>query len=106
MFTFALLKNQLTLFMKKRLRNFFTVVAGLVTTVVSAQTYSSWALAVDNNNGMYDTIAAPGDSLHFRFANAGSLAYTQARLVVYYQGNVGDGNEYFDLFDETLNYQG
>lgn len=106
MFTFALLKNQLTLFMKKRLRNFFTVVAGLVTTVVSAQTYSSWALAVDNNNGMYDTIAASGDSLHFRFANAGSLAYTQARLVVYYQGNVGDGNEYFDLFDETLNYQG
>ena len=88
--------------MKKFLLPVVFVLAGWLMPLVStSQTYSAYGMAVNNNNMLFDTIVNSGDSLLFRFPAAQQTAYGNATLVVYYQGNFGDWNEYMDLFDEN-----
>jgi hypothetical protein len=78
----------------------------LMPLVSSSQVYSAFGMAVNNNNNLFDTISAPGDSLLFNFPATPATAWGNATIVVYYQGNFGNSGEYLDLFDENGNYGG
>src|SRR4051812_43165277 len=93
--------------MKKFLLPVAFVLAGWLMPLVStSQTYSAFGMAVNNNNNLFDTISAPGDSLLFHFAATSSTAWGTATVVVYYQGNFGNSSDYMELYDETGNSQG
>lgn len=87
--------------MKKKLLLVTSIMLCLIPFMSSAQTYSSWGIAINQNNNMYDTISASGDSLKFRFPSTPATAWGTPRLIVYYEGNFNSG--YLQAFDETLN---
>lgn len=90
--------------MKKFLLPVLFVLAGWLMPLVStSQTYSSFGMAVNNNNSNFDTISASGDSLLFRFTNAYPTAWSNATLVVYYRGTFGNWYDYMDVSDENGN---
>lgn len=66
-----------------------------------AQTYSGWAVA-DANATAYDTIIQYQDTLRFTFTGMPLGAYSNARLMVYFEGDFGDNGEYLDVYDQTV----
>ncbi len=87
--------------MKKLLLAAAGIALYFLPTVTSAQIYSVWGNAINQHNGMYDTISAGGDSLKFRFPSTPSTAWGTAKLIVYYEGQFK--NDYLESYDETLN---
>ncbi|MDQ3109847.1 MAG: T9SS type A sorting domain-containing protein [Bacteroidota bacterium] len=92
--------------MKKLLLPLVFVACMLMPRVSTSQTYSSFGMAVNNNNNLFDTVAISGnsDTLPFRFVNAPDYAWNTATVVLYYQGNFGPGANSLQLFDENNNY--
>jgi|GEM_PF-1276369 len=71
-----------------------------------AQTYSDWGL--NPNGSVYDTINFVSDTLRFQFSNLAGGAYGQARLVVYFEGDISDNTEvlYVNFAGDTLSSNG
>ncbi len=92
--------------MKKLLPVAVGILLYLFPHTLTSQTYSAWGTAINQQNNMYDTLSASGDSLKFRFANTYATAWGTPKLVIYYEGNFGDYYDNMDVYDETLNYTG
>jgi hypothetical protein len=76
----------------KKLLLFILLICGVSLGKTQAQTFTGY----DD----YDTINFNGDTLYFELTGAQAGAWGNAELTIYYEGDFGDGTEYFDFLGE------